>query len=292
MTTEPTTTAHIYIGASSWVDKSLVASGRFYPPDLKDTPSRLAFYAERFNLAEVDSTYYALPSQRNIERWAEAVPDGFRFNVKAFALFTQHPTRLSSIPISFRDDLPPAVRKKAKVYYKDIPPEVSAELWRIFRGALRPMREAGKLGAILVDFPPWFVPSEANRDAAAARDRGEPEVRSREREAVAARAERRKARRGHKKTAKRVAPRAKTETEAAPAPETEAPATEGGVDVASEKLWDVKVDHVRTMRYAGKTKRALLGRMARNPKYGRRPAYKKAVVQLAEGDHIEFYEVG
>ncbi len=66
------------------------------------------------------------------------------------------------------------------------------------------------------------------------------------------------------------------------------------IDIARavEKLWDVKVDHVRTMRYAGKTKRALLGRMARLAKYGRRPAFKKAVVQLAEGDHIEFYEVG
>jgi large subunit ribosomal protein L23 len=61
---------------------------------------------------------------------------------------------------------------------------------------------------------------------------------------------------------------------------------------AVEKLWDVKVDHVRTMRYAGKAKRALMGRMSRNPNYGRRPAFKKAVVQLAEGDHIEFYEVG
>ncbi len=66
------------------------------------------------------------------------------------------------------------------------------------------------------------------------------------------------------------------------------------IDIARaiEKLWDVKVDHVRTMRYAGKVKRALLGRMSRNPKYGRRPAFKKAVVQLAEDDHIEFYEVG
>ena len=164
MATKSDTVAGIYIGASSWVDRSLVASGRFYPPELKDTPSRLAFYAERFNLAEVDSTYYALPSQRNIKRWGAAVPDGFRFNVKAFALFTQHPTRLSSIPKSFRDELPAAVQKKARVYYKDIPSEISDELWRIFRGALRPMREAGKLGAILVDFPPWFVPSEANRD--------------------------------------------------------------------------------------------------------------------------------
>ncbi len=61
---------------------------------------------------------------------------------------------------------------------------------------------------------------------------------------------------------------------------------------AIEKLWDVKVDQVRTMRYAGKAKRALMGRMSRNPNYGRRPAFKKAVVQLAADDHIEFYEVG
>ncbi len=61
---------------------------------------------------------------------------------------------------------------------------------------------------------------------------------------------------------------------------------------AVERLWDVKVDCVRTMCYAGKAKRALMGRMSRNPNYGRRPAFKKAVVKLVEGDHIEFYEVG
>jgi large subunit ribosomal protein L23 len=61
---------------------------------------------------------------------------------------------------------------------------------------------------------------------------------------------------------------------------------------AVETLWDVKVQGVRTMRYPGKSKRALLGRMAKNWNLGRRPSYKKAVVQLAEGDHIELYEVG
>ena len=57
-------------------------------------------------------------------------------------------------------------------------------------------------------------------------------------------------------------------------------------------IWDVKVSDVRTMRYGGKMKRALMGRLSQNPKIGRRAAFKKAVVQLAEGDHIEFYEVG
>lgn len=61
---------------------------------------------------------------------------------------------------------------------------------------------------------------------------------------------------------------------------------------AIEKLWDVTVKDVRTMRYAGKAKRASMGRMSRNPKKGRRPSFKKAMVQLAEGDFIELYEAG
>ena len=61
---------------------------------------------------------------------------------------------------------------------------------------------------------------------------------------------------------------------------------------AVEALWDVKVQDVRTMRYPGKAKRALLGRMAKNWNLGRRASFKKAVVQLSEGDEIEFYEMG
>jgi len=61
---------------------------------------------------------------------------------------------------------------------------------------------------------------------------------------------------------------------------------------AVEALWDVRVEDVRTMRYPGKAKRALLGRMAKNWDLGRRASYKKAVVQLVEGDEIEFYEMG
>lgn len=154
----------IYIGTSSWAERALIESGKFYPDELKDTPARLAYFAERFDLAEVDSTYYALPSRKNIETWSGAVPDGFRFNVKAFALFTQHPTQLSSIPKSFRDELPEALQKKSRVYEKDLPSEVTDELWRIFLRALQPMRDQEKLGAVLIDFPPWFVPSEANRE--------------------------------------------------------------------------------------------------------------------------------
>ncbi len=66
------------------------------------------------------------------------------------------------------------------------------------------------------------------------------------------------------------------------------------IDIARavEQIWDVKVEDVRTMVYRGKMKRSFLGRMNRNWSLGRRPSFKKAVVKLAEGDHIELYEIG
>lgn len=61
---------------------------------------------------------------------------------------------------------------------------------------------------------------------------------------------------------------------------------------AVEKLFDVTVTDVRTMNYAGKAKRALMGRLSRSNQLGRRASFKKAIVTLAEGDHIELYELG
>ncbi len=61
---------------------------------------------------------------------------------------------------------------------------------------------------------------------------------------------------------------------------------------AVERIWDVTVKDVRTMRYAGKARKSHMGRMAKNSRTGRRASFKKAVVQLAEGDHIELYEAG
>ncbi|MBI4283408.1 MAG: DUF72 domain-containing protein [Chloroflexi bacterium] len=155
--------AQIFVGTSSWNEQHLIDCGRFYPLGLKDSASRLSFYAQRFNLAEVDSTYYALPSRRNADRWATAVSPGFRFIIKVFSLFSQHPTKLSAIPKSFHATLPPALLSKRFIYHKDVPAETSQEIWRIFRNTLEPLRLAGVLGAILVDFPPWFMPSDDNR---------------------------------------------------------------------------------------------------------------------------------
>ncbi len=61
---------------------------------------------------------------------------------------------------------------------------------------------------------------------------------------------------------------------------------------AVETAWDVIVEDVRTTRYSGKARRSSMGHLNKRAPVGRRPGFKKAMVRLAEGDHIEFYELG
>ena len=87
----------IQVGTASWTDKSLLGSG-WYPKDASSSEGRLRFYASQFPLVEVDSSYYFLPSEKNSELWTERTPDEFTFNIKAFSLLTQHPTKIKAIP--------------------------------------------------------------------------------------------------------------------------------------------------------------------------------------------------
>ena len=151
----------IRVGTASWTDKTLIDSG-WYPPEASTPEKRLRFYARQFPLVEVDSSYYALPAASTAGMWAERTPAGFSFNVKAFSLFTQHPTPVKALPADLRE----AAGKsgKARVYLKDVDPDVTGQAWDRFLAALEPLREAGKLGAILLQFPPWFPISRANKD--------------------------------------------------------------------------------------------------------------------------------
>jgi uncharacterized protein YecE (DUF72 family) len=147
--------SRILVGTTSWTEKTLVGSGRFYPPDVHTAEERLRFYATRFPVVEVDSSYYGLPSSRNASLWAERTPDGFVFDVKAFRLFTQHQTPPDALPKDIREGLAPAEKKN--LYYKDMPAVVLDELWARFRSPLDPLRSTGKLGVVLFQFAPWFI---------------------------------------------------------------------------------------------------------------------------------------
>jgi len=151
----------IKVGTAGWTDPTLIASG-WYPPEAKTPEKRLRFYARQFPLVEVDATYYALPAEQTAKAWAERTPDGFTFNIKAFSLFTRHPTPVRALPADLREAAGKA--GKDRVYLKDIDPAVADQAWDRFLAALEPLRGAGKLGAILLQFPPWFPISRANKD--------------------------------------------------------------------------------------------------------------------------------
>jgi uncharacterized protein YecE (DUF72 family) len=150
----------IRVGTSSWTDRALIESG-WYPREANTPEKRLRYYATQFPLVEVDATYYALPAEKTAAAWAERTPDGFTFNVKAFSLFTQHPTRVAALPADLRAAVPPG---RDRVYRRDVDPAVADQAWDRFLHALEPLRLAGKLGAILLQFPPWFGVSAASRE--------------------------------------------------------------------------------------------------------------------------------
>jgi len=148
----------ILVGTCSWTDTTLIESGRFYPSWARSAEARLRYYASQFRIVEVDSSYYALPSERASRLWVERTADSFTFDVKAFRLFTQHPTPPAALPRDIREALPSELREEVAIYQRDIPPELVAELWRRFEHALLPLDSAGKLGVVLFQFPPWFYP--------------------------------------------------------------------------------------------------------------------------------------
>ncbi|GAB2939044.1 DUF72 domain-containing protein [Streptomyces heilongjiangensis] len=134
----------LLVGTCSWTDRALLAGG-WYPRGRRDAESRLRYYAERFPVVEVDSSYYALPSRRNAVLWAERTPPGFRFDVKAFSLLTGHPTRPTALPEDLRDRTSPL-------------PGLLDRIWARFAHAVEPLRVADRLGAVLFQFPPWLAP--------------------------------------------------------------------------------------------------------------------------------------
>jgi uncharacterized protein YecE (DUF72 family) len=154
----------ILIGTASWTDPTLIKDGHFYPADAKTSEARLKYYASKFPVVEVDSTYYFPPSERNSVLWIERTPKDFTFNVKAYSLLTNHPTKRDSLYAEIREALPEELAEKSRIYRENLPDELIDEVWQRFHDALMPLHSAGKLGAVLFQFPEWFVIGRKNRD--------------------------------------------------------------------------------------------------------------------------------
>jgi len=142
--------APIRVGVCSWADETLTKV--WYPKGVKSGEDRLRYYAERFDVVEANSTYYRLPDAQMVENWAQRTPPGFTMHVKAFGVMTRHPVKVDQLPPDLRD-VPTDARGRV-----DRPPrEYRAEVFKRFYDALEPLRSAGKLGGILMQFPPYIV---------------------------------------------------------------------------------------------------------------------------------------
>jgi uncharacterized protein YecE (DUF72 family) len=143
----------------------MTARGVFYPDQADSAEERLGYYASRFPIVEVDATYYALPSRRTAELWVERTPPDFTFDIKAHALMTGQPTETKRLPKDLRAALPAELAEKPRIYAKDLPDELRDQVWTWFIDGIEPLKEAGQLGSILLQYPRWFFTSSENRAA-------------------------------------------------------------------------------------------------------------------------------
>jgi uncharacterized protein YecE (DUF72 family) len=145
------------VGICAWADPALIEAGTFYPRKSMSAEARLRYYASVFDVVEVNSSYYAIPDIRNTQRWVERTPAGFLFHVKAYSLLTGHHPRAESVPADLTALLPKSPRRtrRGEIDATSFSPEAVDRAFQLFRAAVGPIAEAGKLGYVLFQLAPW-----------------------------------------------------------------------------------------------------------------------------------------
>ena len=140
----------ILVGTASWSDPGFVE--RWYPKGMP-AADRLPWYAEQFEMVEVNSTFYSVPDERMVERWCRSTPEGFVFDVKLHQLLSRHSAAAKL--------LPPALQKRAETDAKEkviLSREIEEAMVREFVRPVEILRAAGKLGVLLLQLSPAFSP--------------------------------------------------------------------------------------------------------------------------------------
>src|SRR3954464_9076564 len=146
----------ILVGTSSWADPGFVEE--WYPPGMA-ARDRLPWYAERFDFVEVNSSFYAIPEQSTVARWAEVTPGGFVFDYKLHRALSRHAADPQSLPPALRDGLDVTPRGRVRLTR-----ELEDALLDRTCEAVAPLEQAGKLGAFLLQLTPAFAPRKHELD--------------------------------------------------------------------------------------------------------------------------------
>jgi len=142
----------ILVGTSSWADPGFVEE--WYPQGLP-AKDRLPYYAERFRVVEVNSSFYAVPERDTVGRWARITPDDFVFDVKLHRLLSRHAAQLKELPPELRDEVEVGPRGRVR-----LTPELEAAMVEQVKHACEPLDKAGKLRAFLLQLTPAFAPGK------------------------------------------------------------------------------------------------------------------------------------
>ena len=150
--------SRIRVGTASWTDPEFIKAG-WYPDEVKnDSAARLRYYADQFSMVEVNASFYALPTLGTVENWNERTPHGFRFHVKAHQIVSGHPCDPGRLPPPLRE-LPATLDSRGRIR------RPSRELRDAVIDALLEASSAlgEKLGAILLQLPPFVIAGDAQR---------------------------------------------------------------------------------------------------------------------------------
>ncbi|MGH9157913.1 MAG: DUF72 domain-containing protein [Acidimicrobiales bacterium] len=165
-------TSPILVGASSWSARSLVHDSHWYPRRSMRAAERIAYYADRFRLVEMDSTARFPPTPEMARQWAERTPEGFVLDLQVWSLLTGAATFPESLWPDLHDEVRPEARDRPRLYAGHLTADGLDEAWARFAHALGPLVAAGRLGAVLLRYPWWLKPGTgAEARLAEARDR-------------------------------------------------------------------------------------------------------------------------
>jgi uncharacterized protein YecE (DUF72 family) len=153
-------TSNLRIGTSGWNYPTGRGTwnGIFYPKPRPKGFDELAFYAEHFDTVEVNSTFYGQPRADVSRGWAARTPHDFEFSLKLYQKFT-HPRMYEE---RVAKSLPEGARAEIAALHELTRP-TAADLDE-FRQGIDPIASAGKLGALLAQFPPSFKDSPPARE--------------------------------------------------------------------------------------------------------------------------------
>jgi uncharacterized protein YecE (DUF72 family) len=148
----------VVVGTCSWAEKTMIE--RWYPPSVKTAEQRLRYYAARFDSVEVDSAFYGIPRREFAEAWVQRTPERFTFHVKAFGMLTGHDVDERALHPDLRDaGYQYELTTRGRV--RNAEARMVEHAAEIFLDAISPLSRAGKMGGVLMQYPPWFTAKDA-----------------------------------------------------------------------------------------------------------------------------------